>query len=68
MRAAGFAGLLYDVGKADIPLEILNKPGRLSDEEFAIVREHPRKGWDPAQWKIPDLDEIWSGILGLGRG
>ena len=45
-RAAGFAGLLHDVGKADIPLEILNKPGRLSDEEFAIVREHPRKGWE----------------------
>lgn len=45
VRAAGFAGLLHDVGKADIPLEILNKPGRLTEEEFAIVREHPRKGW-----------------------
>ncbi|MFN3611056.1 HD-GYP domain-containing protein [Tepidimonas sp.] len=45
VRAAGFAGLLHDVGKADIPLEILNKPDRLTEEEFAIVREHPRKGW-----------------------
>jgi putative nucleotidyltransferase with HDIG domain len=44
-RAAGFAGLLHDVGKVDIPLEILNKPGKLTDEEFAIVREHPRRGW-----------------------
>ncbi|TSE21026.1 Cyclic di-GMP phosphodiesterase response regulator RpfG [Tepidimonas alkaliphilus] len=44
-RAAGFAGLLHDVGKADIPLQILNKPGRLTEEEFAIVREHPRRGW-----------------------
>jgi len=45
VRAAGFAGLLHDIGKMDIPLEILNKPGRLTDEEFAIVREHPRRGW-----------------------
>ena len=29
----------------DIPLEILNKPGKLTDDEFAIVREHPRRGW-----------------------
>lgn len=45
VRAAGFAGLLHDVGKVDIPLDILNKPDRLTDEEFAIVREHPRRGW-----------------------
>ncbi|WP_058616268.1 HD-GYP domain-containing protein [Tepidimonas taiwanensis] len=45
-RAAGFAGLLHDIGKADIPLEVLNKPGKLTDAEFAIVREHPRKGWE----------------------
>ncbi|MEW6694537.1 MAG: HD-GYP domain-containing protein [Pseudomonadota bacterium] len=44
-RAAGFGGLLHDIGKVDIPLEILNKPGKLTDEEFAIVREHPRRGW-----------------------
>jgi len=44
-RAAGTAGLLHDVGKVDIPSDILNKPGKLSDEEFAIVRQHPRQGW-----------------------
>lgn len=43
-RAAGFAGLLHDIGKMDIPLDVLNKPGRLSDTEFAVVRRHPADG------------------------
>ncbi|MBS0390536.1 MAG: HD-GYP domain-containing protein [Comamonadaceae bacterium] len=43
-RMAGLAGLLHDLGKAAIPLEILNKPGKLSDEEFAVVRNHPIAG------------------------
>lgn len=33
-------GLLHDVGKMDIPQDVLNKPGRLSDEEFVIMRSH----------------------------
>lgn len=37
-------GLLHDVGKAKIPLEILNKPGPLTDEEYAIMKEHPVLG------------------------
>jgi HD-GYP domain-containing protein (c-di-GMP phosphodiesterase class II) len=45
-REAGLAGLLHDLGKAGIPLEILNKPGKLSDEEFAAVRNHPRHGYE----------------------
>ncbi len=44
VRQAGMAGLLHDLGKAAIPLDILNKPGKLTDEEFAIVREHPVAG------------------------
>ncbi|MBF7144036.1 MULTISPECIES: HD-GYP domain-containing protein [Pseudomonas] len=43
---AGTAGLLHDIGKMAIPLEILNKPGRLTDEEFAVVRAHPVSGLD----------------------
>jgi HD-GYP domain-containing protein (c-di-GMP phosphodiesterase class II) len=43
-RDAGFAGLLHDLGKAKVPLEILNKPGKLTDEEFAVVRTHPALG------------------------
>lgn len=43
-RQAGMAGLLHDIGKMMIPMEILNKPGRLTDEEFAIVKSHPAEG------------------------
>ena len=43
-RAAGTAGLLHDLGKAVMPLEVLNKPGKLTDAEFAIIRSHPEEG------------------------
>lgn len=33
-------GLLHDVGKMDIPNEVLNKPGKLSDEEFVVMKSH----------------------------
>ena len=46
VRAAGEAGLLHDMGKALLPVEVLNKPGKLSDEEFVIVRRHPQLGHD----------------------
>lgn len=44
VRQAGLAGLLHDLGKAMIPPEILNKPGKLSDAEFEIVKSHPLEG------------------------
>lgn len=40
MRALGTGALLHDIGKALTPPEILSKPGRLTDEEFRIMREH----------------------------
>jgi HD-GYP domain-containing protein (c-di-GMP phosphodiesterase class II) len=43
---AGIGGLLHDTGKARVPDSILNKPGRLTDEEFDIVKRHPRDGYD----------------------
>lgn len=45
-RAAGFAGLVHDIGKMAVPTQVLNKPGRLDDAEFALIREHPRRGWE----------------------
>ncbi|WP_313305490.1 HD-GYP domain-containing protein, partial [Stutzerimonas balearica] len=38
------AGLLHDIGKMAMPLEVLNKPGKLDDDEFAIMRSHPERG------------------------
>lgn len=39
-----FAGMLHDIGKARIPLAILEKPGRLDENEMAIMRNHPEYG------------------------
>ena len=45
IHALGMAGLLHDVGKTAIPENILNKPGKLTDGEFEIVKGHPFRGW-----------------------
>jgi putative nucleotidyltransferase with HDIG domain len=44
VRAFGIAGLLHDVGKTKIPIEVLTKPGKLTDEERALMNEHPAAG------------------------
>jgi len=44
VRAFGIAGLLHDVGKTKIPIEILTKPGKLTDEERALMNGHPAAG------------------------
>jgi putative nucleotidyltransferase with HDIG domain len=40
------AALLHDVGKAFVPVAILDKPGKLTDEEMSEIRKHPRRGYD----------------------
>jgi putative nucleotidyltransferase with HDIG domain len=44
-RSAGFAGLIHDIGKMSVPLDVLNKPGKLTDDEFTIVKGHPQEGF-----------------------
>ena len=44
VRDAAMAGLLHDVGKAQIPLAILNKPGALDEKEWESMRSHPERG------------------------
>jgi putative nucleotidyltransferase with HDIG domain len=44
VRAYGVAGLLHDVGKVRIPADILNKPGKLTEQERAVINSHPVEG------------------------
>ena len=40
LREFGFAALMHDIGKVNTPLDILNKPGKLTDEEFSVMKMH----------------------------
>lgn len=42
----GIGGTLHDVGKSFIPLEILNKPGKLTLNEYDVIKTHPQIGFD----------------------
>jgi putative nucleotidyltransferase with HDIG domain len=60
-RAAGNAGLLHDVGKALMPISILNKPGKLTDAEFDVMRSHPVRGHEllqEARGTAPEAMEV----------
>jgi putative nucleotidyltransferase with HDIG domain len=46
VREAGLAGLLHDMGKARIPVEVLNKPAKLTPAEYQLIKNHPRLGHD----------------------
>lgn len=59
----GIAGLLHDIGKSKIPNEILNKPGRLTDEEFEIMKQHSVFGYRILQEKEDIKEEIKLAVL-----
>lgn len=60
-EAVRIAGILHDIGKLSIPAEILSKPGKLSNAEFAIIKRHPEVGRDI----LKNIDFPWpiSGIV-----
>ncbi len=54
------AGVIHDLGKISVPAEILSKPRKLSDMEFALVKEHPQKGYEILRevdfhWPVADM-------------
>ncbi len=46
LRKLSQAALMHDIGKTCVPIEIINKPGRLTEEEIAEVKKHPRYGYN----------------------
>lgn len=59
----GISGLLHDIGKSKIPNEILNKPGKLTDDEFAIMKQHPVFGYQILKENQGLSDMIKLGVL-----
>ena len=57
LREFGLAALMHDIGKVRTPLEILNKPGKLTDEELAIMQQHPVDGAEILR-ATPDLPAL----------
>lgn len=55
-RALRLAGLLHDIGKNSIPLKILNKTGKLTDEEWKQIKKHPLTGYNV----LKKIDYPWS--------
>jgi PAS domain S-box-containing protein len=49
------AGSIHDIGKLSIPVEILSKPTRLSEIEFALIKEHARRGYE----LLKDIESLW---------
>jgi len=59
----GISGLLHDVGKSKIPNEVLNKPGKLTDEEFKIMKQHALYGYRILQEKNDISEPVRMGVL-----
>ena len=59
----GISGLLHDIGKSKIPNEILNKAGKLTDEEFALIKQHSLLGYQILKDKPELSSAIKLGVL-----
>jgi len=55
LHLLGLGCLLHDIGKMRIPPEILNKPGRLTDDEMAEMRRHPVYGFEMVRGSVPSV-------------
>jgi HD-GYP domain-containing protein (c-di-GMP phosphodiesterase class II) len=62
LDAVQYAGLLHDVGKIAIPMRVLNKPSKLTDEEYGQIKDHPRLGAEVIS-RVPYLNDIVEPVL-----
>ncbi|MCP4835854.1 MAG: HD-GYP domain-containing protein [Phycisphaera sp.] len=62
VRTAHLAGLVHDIGKIGVPEAVLCKAGRLDDEEFALIRQHPQTGHRILK-DIPQIRDLLPGVL-----
>ncbi|HWG15308.1 MAG TPA: HD-GYP domain-containing protein [Streptosporangiaceae bacterium] len=62
VEAIRFAGMLHDVGKLGVPTKVLQKTGKLTEEEYAAIQLHPMRGLEIIQ-EIGFLDEALAGIM-----
>jgi HD-GYP domain-containing protein (c-di-GMP phosphodiesterase class II) len=46
IKGISVVGTIHDIGKISVPAEILSKPGRITEAEFSIIKEHPKTGYD----------------------
>ena len=63
VRTIYAAGLLHDIGKISIPENILNKTGRLSDEEYRIMKDHVNNSIEMIR-HLPEMDYLIPAVLG----
>ena len=61
-EAIKYAGMLHDVGKLGVPTKVLQKTGKLTEEEYAAIQLHPMRGLDIVR-EIGFLDEALAGIM-----
>ena len=59
---AHLAGMLHDIGKIGVPESVLTKKGRLTENEFDMIKRHPRIGFDILRG-IPSLEDVLPGVL-----
>ena len=62
VEAIRYAGMLHDVGKLGVPTKVLQKTGKLNEEEYAAIQLHPMRGLDIVR-EIGFLDEALAGIM-----
>ena len=62
LEAIAYAGMLHDVGKLGVPTKVLQKSGRLTEEEYAAIQLHPMRGLEIVR-EIGFLDEALAGIM-----